>query len=81
MRDDVIELIDIVNRVKQISFFAILITTTRDSFQDDLRTWSGTDLSQNLAFVARSNEPTYVVRDAIPDERDAIKAKFCVISP
>ena len=26
----------------------------------------------------RSNEPTYVVGDAIPDERDAIKAEFCV---
>ena len=25
------------------------------------------------------NEPTYVVGDAILDERDAIKAKFCVI--
>ena len=27
----------------------------------------------------RSNEPTYAVWDAIPDERDAIKTKFCVI--
>ena len=26
----------------------------------------------------RSNEPTYVVWDAIPDERDAIKVKICV---
>ena len=28
---------------------------------------------------ARSNEPTFVDRGEIPDERDAIKAKFCVI--
>ena len=35
--------------------------------------------SFDRADSARSNEPTYVVRDAILDERDAIKAEFCVV--
>ena len=34
--------------------------------------------SFDRAESARSNEPTYVVWDAILEERDAIKAEFCV---
>ena len=34
--------------------------------------------SLDRAESARSNEPTFVDRGEIPDERDAIKAEFCV---